>query len=120
MRKIYVLLIFCLFILSVFTSCDDKTLGTELVTITLHSGFSSEKAEIIETVKDKSIILPSGDSLWTTDSYSFTGWSLSKGGDVKYKAGDKYSSSSDVTLYAIWEADSTITYNSNGGTVVKL
>ncbi len=116
MRKFYVLLIFCLFILSVFTSCDDKTLGTELVTITLHSGFSSEKAEIIETVKDKSIILPSGDSLWTTDSYSFTGWSLSKGGDVKYKAGDKYSSSSDVTLYAIWEADSTITYNSNGGT----
>ena len=38
----------------------------------------------------------------------------------KYKAGDKYSTNADLTLYAVWKADTyTVTYNANGGTSAK-
>lgn len=40
--------------------------------------------------------------------YEFIGWSLSNGGEVKYRAGDKYTIYKDITLYAIY-ADSTCT-----------
>ncbi len=113
MRKIYVLLIFCLLILSIFTNCKE----TEFVTITFDSGLLSMGVEAIETVKDKSVILPSGDSLWETDSYLFSGWAVSENGNVKYKAGDKYSVAAEVTLYAVWKKNWDIKYY-NGTTLI--
>lgn len=116
MKKIFLLLAFCLFILSVFVGCDNNKQGTNLITVTLDSSVLGKKAETIDTVGDKSIILPSGENLWETEAYSFSGWSTSKEGAVAYKAGDKYSSSSNTTLYAVWTANPNITYNPNGGT----
>ena len=40
----------------------------------------------------------------TRDGYAFIGWSTDKNATVsEYKAGDKYSANSDLTLYAVWK-----------------
>lgn len=38
----------------------------------------------------------------TKSGYVFKGWSTSKNGSVQYKAGDKYSTHQNITLYAVW------------------
>jgi uncharacterized repeat protein (TIGR02543 family) len=63
-----------------------------------------------------SIIAPSAP---TRAGYTFLGWSATDGGsalEFPYSPGV----SSDVTLYALWSADShTVTFNSKGGTAVS-
>jgi len=50
------------------------------------------------------------------DGYSFVGWATTKTGSISYKAGQQYTSDKDITLYAVWEANTyTISYNANGG-----
>lgn len=50
------------------------------------------------------------------DGYSFVGWATTKTGSVSYKADQQYTSDRDITLYAVWEANTyTINYNANGG-----
>ncbi len=50
------------------------------------------------------------------DGYSFIGWATTKTGSVSYKAGQQYTSDKDITLYAVWKANTyTISYNANGG-----
>lgn len=54
----------------------------------------------------------------TKSGYIFQGWATSSTGSVAYQAGGTYSSNSDVTLYAVWKANTvtcTIAYNANGG-----
>ncbi len=116
MKRTYILLIFCLLILSIFVSCDELLKKPQAIIITLDSGVLEEKATIISTVKDERIILSSGETIWGTDKYSFLGWATAKNGEVLYRAGASFSSSSDATLYAIWEENPKITYLSNGGT----
>ena len=52
--------------------------------------------------------------------YSFIGWSTSPNGtSIQYLPGGIYSGDKDITLYAIWQSDTssyTISYNANGGT----
>ncbi len=102
MRKIYILLIFCLLILSIFTSCDEPN-QPQAITITLDSGVLEEKATTISTVENKKVTLPSGETIWKTDKYSFSGWATTKDGEASYKAETSFSSSSDVTLFAVWK-----------------
>lgn len=53
----------------------------------------------------------------TRTGYSFQGWATSSGGSVVYHPGGQYGSDSNVTLYAVWKANTyTVTYNANGGT----
>ncbi len=53
------------------------------------------------------------------DGYSFVGWATTKTGSVSYKASQQYTSDKDITLYAVWEANTyTISYNANGGSGV--
>lgn len=99
--------------MSVFTSCDLNKVTP--VTITLDSGILDKSAETVESTKNKKIILPSGNTLWDTDEYTFSGWTTTKDGKASYKAGANYSSSSDVTLYAVWTVNPKITYQANEG-----
>lgn len=57
------------------------------------------------------------DTIPTRDNYTFVEWNTaSDGTGTSYKAGDKVTAgSSNITLYAIWKAHPTLTYNLNGG-----
>ena len=50
--------------------------------------------------------------------YTFQGWGLSANATtVKYEAGATYTDNANVSLYAIWKANTyTVSYNANGGT----
>lgn len=57
------------------------------------------------------------DTIPTRDNYTFVEWNTaSDGTGTSYKAGDKITAgTSNITLYAIWKAHPTLTYNLNGG-----
>ncbi len=53
----------------------------------------------------------------TRDGYTFIGWNTAPGGDGTAKsAGDNIVLTSDVTLYAQWAQNFTVTYDLDGGT----
>ncbi len=52
----------------------------------------------------------------TRSGYVFKGWATSAGGDVMYAPGAGISG--DLTLYAVWVASYTVTFDSNGGSNV--
>lgn len=48
--------------------------------------------------------------------YSFLGWATTSSGVPSYQPGQFYYNDSNLTLYAIWEANTyTVVYNANGG-----
>lgn len=52
----------------------------------------------------------------TRTGYTFQGWATSASGDVAYQPGGQYGADSDVTLYAVWKANTwTVTFDANGG-----
>lgn len=52
----------------------------------------------------------------TRTGYAFQGWATSASGSVAYAAGASYTTNANVTLYAIWKANTyKVTYNANGG-----
>ena len=53
---------------------------------------------------------------FTKDGYTFIGWAISAEGDVVYTPGKKITLTTDLTLYAIWRINRTISFNANGGT----
>lgn len=54
----------------------------------------------------------------TRDGYSFEGWATSAGGAVSYQPSETITVTGDVTLYAVWSAQTcTVTFDANGGTV---
>lgn len=61
-------------------------------------------------------ILTLSSKIPTRTGYSFKGWATSSGGSVAYTAGGKYGLDQDITLYAVWQANTyTVKYNANGG-----
>lgn len=53
----------------------------------------------------------------TRTGYSFQGWATSASGGVAYQPGGSYTSNAEVTLYAVWKADTySVKYDANGGT----
>lgn len=61
-------------------------------------------------------ILTLSSKIPTRTGYSFKGWATSSGGSVAYTAGGKYGLDQNVTLYAVWQANTyTVKYNANGG-----
>ncbi len=53
----------------------------------------------------------------TRNGYTFAGWATSANGNVSYKAGGSYTPDANITLYAIWNANTyTVSYNTTGGT----
>lgn len=52
----------------------------------------------------------------TRTGYTFQGWSTSTDSSVEYQPGSQYGADANVTLYAVWRADTwTVSYNANGG-----
>lgn len=52
----------------------------------------------------------------TRTGYTFQGWATSSGGGVAYQPGQGYANDADITLYAVWKANTwTVKYNANGG-----
>ena len=52
----------------------------------------------------------------TRTGYTFQGWATSAGGSVAYQPGQGYGNDANVTLYAVWKANTwTVKYNANGG-----
>lgn len=50
------------------------------------------------------------------DGYEFAGWATSAGAaSAGYKGGESYTPKANLTLYAVWLKDNTVTYNANGG-----
>ena len=50
--------------------------------------------------------------------YNFVGWfTAAEGGNPAGGAGESYTPSTDITLYAQWGKPSTVTYDANGGSV---
>ena len=48
--------------------------------------------------------------------YTFQGWATSANGGVAYQPGQGYGNDVDITLYAVWKANTwTVKYNANGG-----
>ena len=52
----------------------------------------------------------------TRTGHTFQGWATSAGGGVAYQPGQGYGNDADITLYAVWKANTwTVKYNANGG-----
>lgn len=52
----------------------------------------------------------------TRTGYTFQGWATSASGGVAYQPGQAYGSDANITLYAVWKANTwTVKYNANGG-----
>ena len=69
--------------------------------------------------KDQTLTLSSTKP--TRTGYSFQGWALSKAnadaGTVYYQAGGSCGKNENLTLYAVWKANTySVNYNANGGT----
>jgi len=63
-----------------------------------------------------SITLPNGSG-FSRDGYTFGGWNTNASGtSSNYSAGDYYPPTANVTLYAQWIANYTVTFNANSGT----
>lgn len=53
----------------------------------------------------------------TRTGYTFKGWALTASGSAYYPAGATCAQNKNLTLYAVWQANTyTIIYNANGGT----
>ena len=51
-----------------------------------------------------------------TGTSKFVGWATTTDGQKAYDDKEQYTATADITLYAIWEADTyTVTFNANGG-----
>jgi len=76
----------------------------------------------VQKLKDEQLPLSSVGSP-ACDGYTFMGWSTSATGIVEFSASGYCSDDNDLTLYAVWEADSfTVAFNANspGGTVTGM
>ena len=52
----------------------------------------------------------------TRTGHTFQGWATSAGGGVVYQPGQGYGNDANITLYAVWKANTwTVKYNANGG-----
>ena len=70
-------------------------------------------------IKTYGVNLNISNDIPTKAGYIFKGWATSISGSVTYEAGNTYALDEDITLYAVWEAETyTISYDANGGTNV--
>jgi len=88
-------------------------------TVTFNANGGSGTAPASQTVQSGSaIVLPNGSGL-SRSGYTFSGWNTNTSGtETTYKAGDSYTVTGNVTLYAKWDtsvASYTVTFNANGG-----
>jgi len=91
--------------------------STAEYTITFNSNSGTGTVPITQTVNaGSSIILPNGNGL-TRSGFTFGGWNTNTSGTgINYNVGSAYLPTGNVTLYARWLSNYTITFNANGAT----
>jgi uncharacterized repeat protein (TIGR02543 family) len=83
------------------------------VTFNVNSGSGTEPARTVTA--GSSVILPDGRGL-SRSGYTFGGWNTnSSGTGTSYNAGTSYTPTADVTLYASWYTNYTVTFSVNSG-----
>ena len=83
-------------------------------TVSFDANGGTDAPDSYSKVKGVSLKLPS--KIPTRTGYTFQGWSTTKEGDVSYAPGSRYRDNADLTLYAVWEADTySVTYDANEG-----
>jgi uncharacterized repeat protein (TIGR02543 family) len=105
-----------------YTPSTDTTLyagwaaTTYTVTFKANDGLST--ADITQTVTDGvSVALRS--NTFTKSNSTFMGWNTAANGSgTSYSNAQSITPSANLTLYAIWEPNATITFDSNGGSTV--
>ena len=114
----------------VFENYKTSPASSAIKTITLSVSVPAWTSYMVSYNANGGTGAPSGQTKWkdqtltlsstkpTRTGYSFQGWGTSSSDtSVEYAAGAKYTANANVTLYAIWKANTyTVTYNANGGT----
>jgi len=103
---------------SLYTPTSNITLyATWTSTITFNANTGTGTAPASQTIPvGTSIILPNGSGL-TRSGYTFSGWNTnSSGTGTTYAADSFYTPTGNITLYARWIANITVTFNGNNGT----
>ena len=83
------------------------------------NGGKNAPASITAPKTLSSVTIPSVEP--TRSGYVFKGWSKTPGGRIEYSSGDSYSGRADITLYAVWEAETVprtsylLSFDANGG-----
>ena len=90
-----------------------KAIWTRYYTITynVNGGTGSvEAGKLREDSIEEGVKIAAGTGL-TKDSLSFSGWNTqSDGSGTAYAVGDVYKTKADLTLYAVWVSEVTVTY----------
>ena len=89
-------------------------INTYKITYDANGGTGAPAAQTVEVTKNATI----SSTKPTRKNYTFLGWSTSKTAtSATYKPGAAYTDKKNITLYAVWKANTyKITYDANGGT----
>ena len=97
------------------TSVASDALVAPAADLTYNLNYSGSAAATTQTyVKDTTVTIDANAP--TRSGYKFLGWATSASGNAVYQPKNTLKLSADVTLYAVWEAETTytVTYNLNG------
>jgi len=112
-------------IIGLFVEKDGKLYNTNItitvtttggtVTFNINSGSGTTPSSQTASANN-AITLPNGSGL-TRSGYTFGGWNtLANGTGTNYNAGSTYYPNGNITLYARWLVNRTVTFNVNSGT----
>ena len=113
-----ILLVFA--VIASFLGCPETRNRTPKFTVTFDINGGTGEIPTAQTVdRGSSITLPAGTGM-SKSGFTFDGWNTSaEGTGTNYNAGDEYTVSENIRLYAKWivvGTPMTITFNINGGT----
>jgi uncharacterized repeat protein (TIGR02543 family) len=102
-----------------YTPTGDITLYARwnaVYTVTFNINGGSGTTPAAQTVTPGSYTtLPNGSG-FSRSGYTFMSWSTEASGITGYSPGSSYRPTGDITLYATWVANYTVTFSANGGT----
>ena len=99
-----------------YFNSNSGTITAYFVTITYTVSFNANggTGTMVDVTTGSLYTIP--ECSFTKSGYTFVGWATTSDGDVVYTPGKKITLTTDLTLYAIWRINRTISFNSNGGT----
>lgn len=86
-----------------------NTAGVSRVTLSFSTGVSASIPSLTETGPGQERRFQLPRTLLSREGCVFLGWSLSPGGEARWKPGDSVSFSADTTLYAVWRVKDPLT-----------